>query len=196
MFGRGGRKMTWSCVNLSQPAPRRIRHRKRHGPLWMVVSRAHPQLQSGRVRARPIYQGRRRLRRGQNGGVDDDIDDELDDAGTYDAERGASGHIYYEGQRDWTSVDYALFRYLNRLFLDPGRHRSKEIAALDLARMSAETLHLLKHMLVLKTAYARVLDEYPNLVGLEGVPELDHPLYLSAEPKLVYEYFTEHGIYL
>lgn len=129
--------------------------------------------------------------------VDDDIDDELDDAGALEVERGTAGHIYYEDQRDWTPADYyALFRYLNRLLLDHGGMRSTEIAALDLGRMSAETKHLLKHMLVLKKAYARLLDEYPNLAGLEGMPELDRPLYLSVKPKLVYPYFTEHGIYL
>ena len=131
------------------------------------------------------------------GGVDEDSDDELDGASVPAVERRASGYIYYEDQRDWTPADYyALFRYLNRLLLDPGGRRSTEIAALDLAYMSAETKHLLKHMLEMKKAYARVVVEYPNLAGLEVIPELDHPIHLSEEPTLVYEYFTEHGIYL
>lgn len=62
--------------------------------------------------------------------------------------------------------------------------------------MSPETKHPLKHLLIQKNAYARMLDEHPNLAGLERVPELGYSLYLSEKPKLVYEYFTEHGIYL
>lgn len=114
------------------------------------------------------------------------------------AERGSKVRdlIYYEDQRGWRPADfYALFRYLNRLF-DKRGLRSAEIAALDLGRMSDETKHLLKHMLVQKNAYVRVLDAYANLHGLDDTLELDHPLYLSAKPKLVYPYFTEHGIYL
>lgn len=105
--------------------------------------------------------------------------------------------IYYEDQRDWRPADYyALFRYLNRLFLNQWGRRSREIAALDLTRMSPETLHLMKHLLVQKKALDRVIEEYPNLAGLASVPELDHPLYLAETPKLAYPYFTARGIYL
>ncbi|MBS1906195.1 MAG: hypothetical protein JST33_06425 [Actinobacteria bacterium] len=105
--------------------------------------------------------------------------------------------IYYEDQRDWEPADYyALFRYLNRLLLNQRAVRTTEIASLDLSRMSAETKHLLKHMLVQKKAYERVTSEFPNLAGLDGEPELEHPLYLSGKPLLAYDYFTEHRIYL
>lgn len=105
--------------------------------------------------------------------------------------------IYYEEQQGWGADDfYALFRYLNRMLLNRAGRRSAEIAAVDLDRLSPATTHLLKHMLVLKNAYGRVLTEFPNLAGLEQASELDHPLYLSDTPTYAYPYLTEHGIYL
>lgn len=105
--------------------------------------------------------------------------------------------IYYEDQGDWRPADYyALFRYLNRLFLNDGGRRSDEIGSLDLTRVSAETKHLLKHLLAQKGALDRVIDEYPNLAELDDLPELDRPIRLSDEPMFVYPYFTAHGIYL
>lgn len=56
---------------------------------------------------------------------------------------------YHEDSDTWSPADYyALFRYLNRLFLNQRGLRSREIASIDLARMSAETKHLLKHVLI------------------------------------------------
>lgn len=105
--------------------------------------------------------------------------------------------IYYEEQQGWGADDYyALFRYLNRMLLNHDGRRDAEIAGIDLDRLSPETTHLLKHMLMLKKTCGRVLAEFPNLAGLEQAPELDHPLYLSETPMHVYPYFTEHGIYL
>lgn len=105
--------------------------------------------------------------------------------------------IYYEEQQGWGADDYyALFRYLNRMLLNREGRRTAEIAAIDLDRLSPETTHLLKHMLVLKKTYERALGEFPNLAGLEQAPELDHPLYLSDKPTRAYSYLTEHGIYL
>lgn len=115
--------------------------------------------------------------------------------------RGENEHvreaIYYEEQSGWGADDYyALFRYLNRMLLNRDGGRAAEIAAIDLDRLSPETAHLLKHMLVLKRAYERVLGEFPNLAGLEQAPELAHPLYLSDTPTYAHPYLTEHGIYL
>lgn len=105
--------------------------------------------------------------------------------------------IYYEEQEAWVADDYyALFRYLNRMLLNRKGWRTAEIASIDVDRLSHETTHLLKHLLVLKNAYERVLAEFPNLAGLDQAPELAHPLYLSDTPMHVYPYLTEHGIYL
>ncbi|WP_394941191.1 hypothetical protein [Psychromicrobium sp. YIM B11713] len=105
--------------------------------------------------------------------------------------------IYYEDQTSWSPGDfYALWRYLNRLFLNNRDRRVAEIDGLDLSRMSEETRYLMKHLLILQGRFELVLVRFPNLRGLEEVKELNHPLYLSEKPLLAHPYFTEVGIYL
>lgn len=105
--------------------------------------------------------------------------------------------IYYEDQTSWSADDfYALWRYLNRLFLNNRDRRTEEIGGLDLSRMSEDTRYLMKHLLILQGRFELVLTRFPNLRDLEEVKELSHPLYLSDKPMLAHPYFTEVGIYL
>lgn len=105
--------------------------------------------------------------------------------------------IYYEDQTSWSPDDfYALWRYLNRLFLNNRDRRAGEIAQLDLNRMSEDTRYLMKHLLILQGRFELLLERFPNLRGLKEVKELGHPLYLSDKPMLAHPYFTEVGIYL
>ena len=105
--------------------------------------------------------------------------------------------IYYWSQDDWDPDDfYGLWRYLNRLFLNPRGVKTQEIHDLDLSRMSVDTLYLMKHLLILQGRYERYLDEYESLAPLRDVPENGREIFLDDRPTLVHPYFTEHGIYL
>lgn len=104
--------------------------------------------------------------------------------------------IYYADQDGWAPVDFqALWRYLNKLFLDVKDRRTEEIAALDVSRMSRQTQYLIKHLLVLQGARERVLAINPALAAVEKV-ELDQPLVLSNNPTYWHDYFTRVGIIL
>lgn len=105
--------------------------------------------------------------------------------------------IYYEDQASWGPDDfYALWRYLNRMFLDRRGGRAAEMAAIDLGPTSDDTRYLMKHLLILQGRYEATLARFPNLRGLDDVGELGHPLHLSSEPTLAHDYFTRMGIYL
>lgn len=101
--------------------------------------------------------------------------------------------IYYEDQADWALADYyALWRYLDRLaeYVGPTRaqaqqpeHRSarisakktgvrdEELAAIDPARMPAESRWLLRAVLVSQQRYELALEKFPNLGALaQAVP--------------------------
>lgn len=105
--------------------------------------------------------------------------------------------IYYQDQTAWAPADfYALWRYLNRLFLNQGERKTDEIASLDLTRMSPETRYLAKHLLILQKRFTSYTELYPNLKALHRVGPLDHPLRLSEKPTFAHQYFTDMGIYL
>lgn len=126
--------------------------------------------------------------------------------------------IYYEDQSGWGPVEYqGLWRYLNRLFQFVGPTpgllarpesraaqiqarrtglRDEELAALDLSRMSEDTLYLMKHTLILQDRYALALEKFPNLRGLADVGDLGHQLVLDENPTYAHPYFTEVGILL
>lgn len=54
------------------------------------------------------------------------------------------GRIYYEDQTDWGPDDfYALWRYLNRMFLNQHGVKTQEICDLDLTCMSEDTVYLM-----------------------------------------------------
>lgn len=105
--------------------------------------------------------------------------------------------IYYEDQAAWQVDDwYSLWRYLNRLFINPRGLKTGEIEALDLNRVSEDTRYLLKHMLIRTKRYERMLAEHPHLRALENVGPIDHDIVLSADPTLAYDYYTENRIFL
>lgn len=133
-------------------------------------------------------------------------------------ERSFRDALYYADQTSWQPADfYGLYRYLHRLIQHVGPtpaqasrpelltsqiqakrtgHRDDELAALDLERMSHETRYLLKHLLIQMQRYDLALARFPNLRGLENVPDLDGDLFLSDEPTDAFEHLRQAGIRL
>lgn len=95
-----------------------------------------------------------------------------------------------------TGAWYYLWRFLDKMFADRHGHYAAEIASLDTSRMPEKVLYLLKHMLVNKGVLERTIAEYPNLAALREAPDQGHTIILSADPDFIYDYYTEHGIYL
>lgn len=105
--------------------------------------------------------------------------------------------IYYRDQAAYLPEDFqALWRYLNRMFINKRGLFSEEIASLDLSRMSEDTLYLMKHLLILQGLFEDRLTGFPNLAGLRDVPDGGREILLSTEPTFVHDYFNEKGIYL
>ena len=129
--------------------------------------------------------------------------------------------IYYEDQRDWKPDDFQhLFRYLNKIFQsigpneaqrkDPssrsaliaakrfGRH-DQEIAAIDLRLCSAQTLHLMKAVLLTQGRLAIATRRFPNLRRLALDPEVidkRKPILLSSNPSLIDRRLTDVAIHI
>ena len=110
-----------------------------------------------------------------------------------ESERSVTDRIYYENQADWAPSDYySLWRYFDRLAeyvgptpaqLQHPEHRSarisarktgvrdEELAAIDPARMPAESRWLLRAVLVSQRRYGLALEKFPNLGALaQAVP--------------------------
>lgn len=94
---------------------------------------------------------------------------------------------------------YGAFRYMDRMFETKRTHRREEIAAINLADLSFEVKYLMRHLLILSRRYERVLNEHPNLRGLEA-PEfkkiIEPPLVLSDPPQHSWAYFRQKKIWL
>lgn len=126
--------------------------------------------------------------------------------------------MYYEDQSTWGVAEwYTLWRYFNRLgqFVGPNQaqqsrpqtlnaqiqtkrtgRRDEELAALEISRMSRETQHLLKHILLIQGRFEIALEKFPNLEPLrEAVPPVD-VIVLADPPGLYYDDFTKAGILL
>ena len=94
---------------------------------------------------------------------------------------------------------YGAFRYMDRMFEKKRTHRREEIASIDLSDLSFQVKYLMRHSLILSGRYVDVLNEYPNLRGLEA-PEfkkvIDPPLVLADPPRNSWAYFRKKGILL
>lgn len=122
--------------------------------------------------------------------------------------------IYYEDQADWAPADYyALWRCFDRLaeYVGPTpaqvqhpEHRSarvqakktgirdEELAAIDLARMPAESRWLLRAVLVSQQRYELALEKFPNLGALAQAVPTTVPKGLSQYPEPVQRLYEEN----
>ena len=94
---------------------------------------------------------------------------------------------------------YGAYRYMDRMFEPKRTHRSEEIAAIDLSKLSFEVQYLMRHLLILKRQYEQTLRDYPNLRGLEASKlkqVIDPPLVLTDPPRHTWSYFRKKGIWL
>jgi hypothetical protein len=128
--------------------------------------------------------------------------------------------IYYEDQARWTHADFRhLFMHLDAIFRtigpnaaqlkDPdsrsarfaakryGRH-DDEIAAIDLSRCTAATLHMMKAVLVVQGRLPIAVHRFENLSRLDARPDVINPrmpIIISAQPSFIDRRLTDVAIH-
>lgn len=110
---------------------------------------------------------------------------------------------YYEDPETdgWDADDWhALWRRLNKVFLNRRGTASDELDQIDLSRVDARVRYLMKHLLVLQGRFEQRLEEHPGLRALQLAPDELPPdwdeLVLSRAPRDFYPYLQEKGIRL
>lgn len=88
------------------------------------------------------------------------------------------------------------WRYMDRMFAERRDHRRVEIASIDLDALSPRMRYLMRHLLILQGRYRQMLDDFPNLRGLQQDTEIDRPIILSDPPRHTWSYFKRKGIWL
>jgi len=102
--------------------------------------------------------------------------------------------VYYQDQNGWEQPQYyALWRFLNRLFLRSSQH-VEEIKEIDLSACSEITKVMM--YCFIKTQHKEELFELDNLRDLTTVKPLSEPLRLIIPPTNSNKFFEEFNIIL
>lgn len=82
------------------------------------------------------------------------------------------------------------------MFAERRDQRHDHIASIDLDLLSPRMRCLMRHLLIAQHRYRRMLDEPPNLRGLQQDTTIDRPIILSDPPRHTWAYFKRNGIWL
>ena len=91
--------------------------------------------------------------------------------------------IYYEPQEGWGIKEYyALHRYLHRMLFYDEKY-SEEIAAIDLSRLTKETIALM-YCIIRYYQKEYLYEQYENLRAVKNACPLSEPLVIDEPPYL------------